>query len=267
MIPSMASARKGSSVIENRSFGPGDIASGLLMARSGGPRLSPQQVGNAPRNSAEAYDIQRLVAQATGPVGGFKTALRPGQPQIMAPIFQKDVRTSPAILGRHEIDRIGVELEVGFLVKSPLPDPDDEAFATRARNCVWAVPVLEIVDTRLADLDSASPLLRLADNQINGALVVGTPCHEWQGFQLETVNARLTFGSQTVLDGPSSVPGGDAFETFCHLARMVGAHCGGLKPGHIVITGSLNGLPFIERGTAVHGWIEGLGEVAADFPL
>jgi 2-keto-4-pentenoate hydratase len=237
------------------------------MARNGGPRLSPQQVGDAPRSAAEAYEIQRLVAQAIGPIGGFKIARRPGQPQIMAPIFRKDVRTSPAIFARHEIDRIGVELEVGFLVKAPLPDPEDEAFATRARDCVSAVPVLEIVDTRLAHLESASPLLRLADNQINGALVVGTPCDEWQGLQLETVNARLTFGSQTVLDGPSPVPGGDAFETFLHLVRMVGPHCGGLKPGHVVITGSLNGLPFIERGTAVRGWIEGLGEIAADFPL
>lgn len=243
------------------------MASRLIIARGGGPRLSPQQVGDAPRNPAEAYEIQSLVAQATGPVGGFKIARRPGQPQIMAPIFRKDVRPSSATFGRHEIDRIGIELEVGFLVRSPLPDPEDEAFAARARDCVSAVPVLEIVDTRLADLESASPLLRLADNQINGALVVGTPRDDWQGMPLETVNARLTLGAQTVLDGPSPVPGGDAFETFLHLARMVGSHCGGLRPGHVVITGSLNGLPFIERGTAVRGWIEGLGEVAADFPL
>lgn len=247
-------------------LGPGDIASGLLAARRGGPRLSPQQVGNAPSNPAEAYEIQHLVAQATGPVGGFKIARRPGQPQIMAPIFRKDVRQSPAIFGRNEIDRIGIELEVGFCVTSPLPDPGDDAFAERARDCVSVAPVLEIVDTRLTDLDASSPLLRLADNQINGALVVGTPREDWQGMQLETVNASLVLGAQTVLDGPSVVPGGDAFETFLHLARMVGSHCGGLKPGHFVITGSLNGLPFIERGMSVRGWIEGLGEVATNFP-
>lgn len=255
------------STIDNSSSGSADIAARLLVARNGGPSFLPEDAGNVPQCLAEAYEIQQLVAQDIGPVGGFKVGRRPGQMEIMAPIFSKDIRTSPATFNRDEIDSIGIELEVGFLITSPLPDPGNEQFVARARMCVSAVPVLEIVDTRLSDAAAASPLLRLADNQMNGALVMGTPRVDWQDLQLDTVRTRLAFNSEVVLDGPVAVPGGDAFETFCFLAQTVGTHCGGLRPGHVVITGSLNGLPFVERGTTVRGWIEGLGDVAADFPL
>lgn len=243
-----------------------DLAEGLIAARNGGPRLSTGDVAGAVASVSDAYAIQRRVAETIGGIGAFKTGRRPGQDQILAPIFQKDTRGSPAIFTSAEIDRIGVELEVGFLVDRPLPDAGDTDFERRARDCVSAVAALEIVDTRLSDIESAPPLLRLADNQLNGGLVVGAPRRDWQEMDLATVRARLSLGTEIVLDGSADVPGGDAFATFCAMARMIGPHCGGLRPGQVVITGSLNGMPFIERGTTVRGWIDGLGEVAANFP-
>lgn len=255
-----------STIIDKRLHDTIEIATRLIDARNGGPFLIPQEIGQALPSSAEAYEVQRIVADAIGPVGAFKTARRPGQAQIMAPIFQKDIQRTPAVFARDQINRIGIELEVGFLVKAPLPAATDADFAEKARRCVSAVAVLEIVDTRLAEIDPAPPPLRLADNQLNGALVVGEPLDDWQELDLETVTATLKLGDETVLDGAAPVPGGDAFRTFCGLAQMVGSHCGGLRPGHVVITGSLNGMPFIERGTSVRGWIDGLGAVEADFP-
>lgn len=242
------------------------LADRLIFARNGGPRVPPANVSDSVASACDAYTIQRRVAEAVGAVAGFKTGRRAGQDQIMAPIFQKDVRTSPAVFTRADIDRIGIELEVGFIVDRPLPDPESADFESQARACVSAVAALEIVDTRLTDIEAAPPLLRLADNQLNGAVVIGAPRADWQALDLTTVSARLNLGSQTVLDGSADVPGGDAFATFCGLARMIGSHCGGLRSGQVVITGSLNGMPFIERGTPVRGWIDGLGDVAADFP-
>ncbi|WP_206454543.1 fumarylacetoacetate hydrolase family protein [Aurantimonas marina] len=243
-----------------------DLADRLSAARNGGPKLSTGGMADAVASACDAYAIQRRVVEAVGPIGAFKTGRRPDQDQIMAPIFRKDTRSSPAIFTRTEIDRIGIELEVGFVIDRPLPDASDADFERRARDRVSAVAALEIVDTRLSDIEMAPPLLRLADNQLNGGLVVGSPRRDWQDMDLTMVNASLSLGSQTVLDGRADVPGGDAFATFCALARMIGSHCGGLKPGQVVITGSLNGMPFIERGTPVRGWIDGLGDVAADFP-
>ena len=212
------------------------------------------------------YAVQRAVVEAIGTVGGFKTARRIGEPQIMAPIFAADIRLSPGAFDRSVLHLIGIELEIGFRVRAPLPEPGSVGFPERLRECVDLVPTLEIVDTRFGDIEGASALARLADNQINGGLVVGEPVSDWQGLDLSSVTARLELGEDVVLDGPAPVPGGDAFETFLRFAEMVGDHCGGLRPGHVVITGSLNGLPFIERGTRVRGWIAGLGSVEAAFP-
>jgi 2-keto-4-pentenoate hydratase len=47
---------------------------------------------------------------------------------------------------------------------------------------------------------------------------------------------------------------------------MIGTHWGGLREGQVVITGSLNGLPFIDRPSSARGAIDGLGTVEAVFP-
>lgn len=245
---------------------PDEIACRLVQARDGGPKLPPSNIPDMPATLGEAYDIQRNVAQAIGSIGGFKTGRRPHAPQLMAPIFRKDVRQSPAILGRDDVDLIGIELEVGFVIVAPLPEIENPAFEAKARSCVSAVAALEVVDTRLSEIDSAPPLLRLADNQLNGALVIGEPCKNWHSLKLDTMKVKLTIGSRTVLDGVVPVPGGDAYDTFCGLARTIGPHCGGLAVGQVVITGSLNTLCFIDRGVSVNGWIDGLGDVAASFP-
>ena len=176
----------------------------------------------------------------------------------MAPIRQGVVRPSPARFERHELDLFGVELEVGFELRAPLPSFEAPDFAARARGCVAAAAMIEVVDTRLAD-----PLLVLADDQINAGLVVGA-LHGGFG-DLARAEVELWIGDARVQGGSAEVPGGDAFETFLAFARMVGDHCGGLRVGQVVTTGSLAGLRFVERGCDVRGQIEGLGEVAITF--
>lgn len=244
-----------------------NLAKALIDARRTGRKLGPRDVGTGPSDVAAAYRIQAEVARAAGPVVAWKTGRKtPGGEQTLAPIFAGTVRPSPATFGADELWLIGVELEIAFLIERPLPPVDDPDFEARARGCVSAVAVIEVVDTRLADHEAAGPLAKLADNQINAGLVVGTLRADWQDLDLTRPAAALAFGAETVIDGPREVPGGDAFATFCAFARLVGDHCGGLRVGQYVTTGSLNGLPFIERGTPVAGRIEGLGEVAVDFP-
>lgn len=240
------------------------LAEHLVSARSGGPTLDPKVFDGRIKSVEQAYAVQQAVTDATGPVGAFKTARKPGQPQIMAPIFSRDISKSPARFDAGDFNLIGIELELGFLITDDLPPAGDDAFRDKARACVALVPAIEIVDTRLTGIEEAGPMLRLADNQLNGGLVFGEPVADWHSLDLSTVAARLTFNGETVLDGQATVPGGDAFETFCGLAEMAGSHCGGLKPGHVVITGSLNGMPFVQPGTSIHGFISGVGEVSVD---
>ncbi len=240
------------------------LAKRLMSARNGGPAISPASVDSG-LNAETAYAAQAAVAEETGPVGAFKTARKPGQPVIMAPIFEKDVARAHTRFAAGRFGLIGIELEIGFIVLKELPPVSAPDFRTKVRDCVAPTAVIEVVDTRLTDIPSAPAMLRLADNQLNGGLVVGDPNRNWQGGDLSRVTATLRFDGDLVLDGPADVPGGDAFESLCILTEMVGGHCGGLKPGHVVITGSLNGMPFVPQGTRVEGIIAGIGKVSAEF--
>ena len=238
------------------------LARALLAARRAGGRTDGSEP--MPTDRDAAYRVQAAVAAGWGAVGAWKTGPRPGGPPIMAPIFADRVRASPAAFAPGELDLIGVELEVAFRVTAPLPDPRAPDFARAARDCVAALPAIEVVDARIAAGPEGPPLLKLADNQVNGGLVCGP---EADGFgPLSAMEAELTIGGEVVHRGPAEVPGGDAFEHFAAFARMVGRHCGGLAAGQVVATGSLTGLRFIGRGLPVHGRIEGLGEVRAEFP-
>ncbi len=239
-----------------------EIVGQLLAARRGGALPGPDL---GVRSLECAFAIQAGVTAQLGAVGAFKVARKTGQPTIMAPILANSLYASPADIAPSTFRLIGIELEVGFVVTGALPPADAPDFDARARDAVAAIAAIEIVDTRLADYENADPLQRLADNQLNGGLILGTPVADWHHLNLDTPHATLRLNSDTVLDGAAPVPGGNAFAGFCELARMVGSHCGGLREGHVVITGSLNGMPFVEAGSSVSGHIEGLGTVKARF--
>lgn len=238
------------------------IARSFLEARSGAAKLSVEWAKAQSLTAQEAYTVQSLVAAELGPVGGFKFAQRPGQPAIMAPIQRTNIMRSGGYFAADE--PVGIELEVGFRLDADPPPLDTPGYLNNLRACVTPVAVIELVQTRLADPDAAPAMLKLADHQLNGGLVVGEAMSNWEGEPLESVEARLAFGDQVVLDGPVTLPFGPAVDCLTELARIVGDHCGGLRTGHIVITGSLNGLPWLSPGAKVDGRIESIGEVAVN---
>jgi 2-keto-4-pentenoate hydratase len=215
-----------------------------------------------PAGAPEAYAVQVAVVAARGPVAGFKTACRPGKPQIMAPVMASDVVYSGARVSSRFGGALGVELELALRILAPLPDPADPGFIAALGTCVEPLAVIELVDTRLDGPVAGDPLVKLADAQINAGLVIGPVLAGWDGGALTGAAARMLAGDTLLLDGPGQVPGGDVRDTLRALAAMIGDHCGGLQPGQIVITGSLHPLTYVAPGTLVEGWIDGCGSVS-----
>ena len=244
------------------------MADRLVRARGAAP-FQPEHGEPSPSTEHEAYQVQACVALRLGEAGGigaWKTGRKsPADAPIMAPIFASAVRPSPAVFRRGELRLIGIELEVAFRVDKPLPPVDSMEFQSGAAECVSPLVAIEVVDSRIADYDAAGPLWKLADNQINGGLVVGEPKARRSGFNISSFEARLAFDGNPRFSGRADAPGGPPFETFCAFARGLGAHCGGLQVGQFVTTGSLTGLLFVEPGTRVTGEIAGLGEVDVRF--
>lgn len=231
----------------------------LLAARNGGPKIPATAGDDLSRD--RIFAVQTAVAAHLGPVGGFKVACPPNAPIIIAPIMVRDIHQSPATIQLAEGEEAGVELEYAFRLIAPLPDPAAPDFEAQLRNAVELLPVFELVQSRLADPKGANAALKMLDNQLNGAVVLGAPCADWHAINVTCADAHLNLGNDILLDGPASVPGGDAFATLCTLARALGDHCGGLQPGQVVITGSLNGLPWVHAPIVARGNIAGLGSV------
>lgn len=243
------------------------VAEALIAARRQHSRIDTAALDAAPQTREDCYAVQQAVADAISPAAAFKTARKgPGDVPIMAPILAGTVRDSGSTFSRDELSVIGIELEIGFRIDRPLPDPAVADFADRTRECISLVPAIEIVDTRLADPEAAGPMWQLADNQNNGGLVCGTPVADWRHLDLIAVEIELTIGGVPEYSGSHPSPGGNAFDVFCAFAAVAGDHCGGLQPGQTVITGSLMGCHYIEPGRNVRGVIEGLGVVEVGFP-
>ncbi|ABD54082.1 hydratase [Jannaschia sp. CCS1] len=233
----------------------GNFASALIRAHMSNTRFFPD--GPVPTCSKDAFAVQAAVMAELGDIGAFKVADKSGAPFVMAPIRADRIFQNGADVPI--VDKAGIELEVGFEILSPIP-PD--ADISTIAGCVWPRPVIEVVDTRIAGPLADDPFVKLADLQANSALVVGARARQWDGADFGEVEAQLTCGDTVVLDGMAVVPGGSALNMVAKLAERIGEHCGGLQPGQIVITGSLNGLPYFPARQDVRGNIEKLAEVA-----
>lgn len=236
------------------------LAELLAVARRGGPKV-PLAAGTGLARE-QAFDVQSRLIAEFGPVGGFKVACPPDAPIVIAPIFAKNIVQSPGLFAVPPGERVGIELEYAYRLTSPLPSATAPDFKDHLRSSVELLPVIELVQSRLEDPASADPTLKMADNQLNGALVLGTPLPAGAPFDTSRASGHLKAGDEVLLDGVAKVPGGDAFETLYKLALAIGQHCGGLQVGQVVITGSLNGLPWVLPEKQVHGHIDGLGDVS-----
>src|SRR3954465_5682343 len=171
----------------------------LLEARRSGVQVKPPF---ALPDRAAVYAIQDGVAQATGPVAGWKVGAppRPAEPNP-APLLAGALVKSPAIFDGKAMHMIGVEIEISFHIARDIaarstPVPRDEALAAVADAFVG----MEVVDTRLADFKAADPEWLLADNQMNHALVIGDPIRSWQRLDWANLQVTLTIDGKTEVE-------------------------------------------------------------------
>ncbi len=242
------------------------LARALARAWDGGPLVA----GPEPADLAEALAVQAETVALLGPcfggVGGWKTGRtdRDADP-IMAPVLAARLRRSPARFSRAEALLRGVELEIAFRLEDEPPPPDAPDFEATLRRIVSVSPAIEVVDARVRVGAEAQPLLKLADLQTNAGLVTGPARRDWADLPLDAMSLRWEIAGDVAAEGRAPTPGGDAFATFCAFARLVGGHCGGLRAGQVVTTGSLTGLLWAPPGATARGEIAGLGAVSVTF--
>ncbi|ANG64125.1 hypothetical protein A8C75_17705 [Marinobacterium aestuarii] len=103
---------------------------------------------------------------------------------------------------------------------------------------------IEVVDTRIKQWQTCAELWKLADNQINAALIIGSSVQDWRGLDPAKLAGELVVNGEV-------------------LVRGEGAHSVG-DPMHLV---HWTVMVFVEPGAEVVGRFEGVGEAKVSFPV
>lgn len=245
-------------------FRPDAAISALLEARRSRTPLTSLPEGGRPGSVAEAYAIQDGVAKVLGPVGAWKIGAKsPTDSPLAASIQQADVIDSGASLPRDRFTIVIIEAEVAFRFGRDLPAsgaPYDDAAILAAIES--AHPAIEIVDSRFADIDSLDPFSKLADFQLNGALVVGPALRDWQGLDLKGITASVTIDGVQVIEKTGANPAGDPRWLALWAANNLIARGQPIRAGQVVTTGSYIGMLPAPQGGRIVATMSGVGSVS-----
>lgn len=219
----------------------------------------------APATAQSAYQVQDLVFAALYPgqrAGAWKVGgPRPDVEPTAAPIPSARLYASPARVSAQDFHMIGVEVEIAFRLGRDLP-PRTAAYAEEeiAAAISEALVTIELCDTRLSNWRDASALWRLADFQLNAALVVGSGIQDWRAIDFARQRAELWIDGARTMEATGAHPFGNPVRLLPWLAAHNGGRCGGLHAGNIITTGAWTGLQFVAPGAEVIARFPGIGE-------
>jgi len=252
--------------LSRAAFQPAAVARHLVRAHNGAVALPHAQV--APPDAAAAYAVQDETMRGLGPVGGWKVGAKgPAMEPACAPLPAGGLIASGAALLGPPWRMRGIEVEVAVRLGRDLIAADGELGAATLRDAIECVlPVIEVVETRLADWRDSAPLAQLADLQSHGGLVVGEPSalnpHD---LDLRSVDAYLAFDGQPVASTHGANPAGDIWRLLGWLARHCTERGQPLRKGQVITTGSCTGMLFAPEGAHVQAQLAGIGLVEVRF--
>jgi 2-keto-4-pentenoate hydratase len=248
------------------SFDPAAVARRLIRAHKAAMAVPHAQV-LAP-DSAAAYAVQDAMMRGLGLVGGWKVGAKglSAEPAC-APLPATGVFATGATLVGPRWRMRGIEVEVAVRLRRdlvPASGTPDPAVFHEAFDAV--LPVIEVVETRLADWHDSAALAQLADLQSHGALVVGAPAPLDPGeLNLRTLEAYLAFDGQPVASTRGGNPALDIWRLLGWLARHCAQRGRPLRAGDVITTGSCTGMLFAPEGAHVQAQLAGIGLVEVRF--
>ncbi len=243
-------------------FTPQAHAQALAGAWNGAPRVSAATLPIA--DDAQAYAVQEALAGLLGPVAGWKVGASSdtGEPNA-APLPASVVRPAGTRLGLASRSLRLIELEVAVRLRKDLQPGERLLSRDEVMDAVEAVlPVIEVVDSRLAEARDAPAATRLADLQSHGALVYGAPSGvDPRAVDMTRLRTRLWFDGALATDVTGAHAAPDIWRLIAWLARHAQARGRPLRAGDVVTTGSCTPPVIAAQGARVAGEISDLGRL------
>ncbi len=224
-----------------------------------------------PASREAAYAVQDASMAGLGATGGWKVGAKgPDVEPTCAPLPASGLLASGARLAGAPWRMRGIEVEAALRLGRDL-NPQGKLLTPRelADACDAVLPVIEVVETRLADWPGSDPLAQLADLQSHGALIVGAPL-AMQPVQLDlrVLHARLTFDGETASNTVGGNPAQDVWRMLAWLALHAAQRGQPLQAGQIITTGSCTGMLFAPEGALIQAELLGpvfQGQVEVQF--
>ena len=226
-----------------------------------------------------AYKVQdaflkKLVVKQ-GPLAGYKIALT--SPQILAqtglkgpvygPIRKKRVFHETAKVRADKWTRLGVELEIVFIVGSDVPKGTTYDKDSIAQYVGDARAGFELIEDRGADYTRLTVNGLIMDVGWNGGSLIGKHNRNWRNLDLANLNGAIHFDGKEVRTGHSGDVLGHPLNALAWLANKLGEHGKTLRKGMVVSSGSMVACQFVPPGSTAVGRIDGLGEVSLKYEL
>ena len=242
---------------------PQALATALLQAYDSQRPIDPAD-WSAIATAEDAYAVQAQVDQVRHSDAGPRYWKSGGASRAAvlthAPLPGIGIRTSPANLSDLHFFAPGIEAEVALRLKQSVTPAQAAALTPETAGAlIDAMAVtIEVVDSRWGS-GNVTPMLKLADFQAHGALIVG----EWQAYEQRDWAAQrcqVQIGSAALVERTGTHALGDPswlLPTWLHHATRQGQ----TVPAHTVVTtGTWVGILPVQRGDLVIATFPGIGE-------
>jgi 2-keto-4-pentenoate hydratase len=227
-----------------------------------------------PRNAAEAYRIQDLLAEELDfPVGGWKIGctsaaarkILKSRGPFAGRIFTTRMFESGVSLPDSAYPMRGLEGEFAFRMKTALP-PRKRAYSlAEVTAAVGSLhPAIEIVDSRFSDWLKAGVQSVIADQGSNGALILGPAVPRWRQLKLDQMPVKMLVNGKVVGQGAGADCLGHPLKALTWLANLLRKR-GGLASGAIVSTGTCCGFHRVAPGDSARAEFGRIGGVEVTF--
>jgi 2-keto-4-pentenoate hydratase len=239
----------------------------LLNARRTAALIDDLPADLKPATLEEAYAVQDLIAEAYGPIGGWKIgAPTPDATPIFAPMPLAWIAASDSTLSGITSRYRGLEAEIAFLMGQDLPPRSTpytmEEVIAAIESCH---PAIEVLESGLTDPAAAARTSMLADLQMHGGFVYGPAVADWQSLDFAKESVSLAVDGVVRVERTGSNTSGNLMRLLPFLANEGTARTGGLKRGQWITTGSWTGLVQATAGADVHVQFATAGAVRLRF--
>ena len=247
------------------------ISTFLFKAHEAGDRFINLEKDMKPKDFNEAYQIQNQLRQKLprGPLGGYKIALSSKIQQdyhkishpVYGGLFKNEIFTSPKTIVLENYHRMSVEFELAFELSDRIIDTTiDRTSENIIKDISNVMPAIELIDDRGANYDGLDPLSLACDNAWSGGLVLGEPIYNWQEKDFQNIQSSCEWNQEPKLT--TGVLDAKPFENLCWLINELHSRKSELKPGMIIITGSVFKVRQANVGDKINHILSDCGKVS-----